>query len=417
MMTKYTVSRFFLGIATMIGACNVHGMNVVRPFKFFYNPMPHYGTRWEVFVRPEHGFRAHGYNPTSCRVNVTQIWQNDQDGLAMLDGFDCPGKISSKRTEVDADDDGVRGHLKPCATLDVDFGCTFAARRAFPYNIMLGIYMPFFTSRLHNISFIDQTGFVLAPDERVRKYLTHDFAHNVAELGCIDIGPYRRTGPGDLTLVADWLQNFPQPRPFLKNVLVNARLGLTLPTGKRENINKILAFPFGYNGTATLLFGGGLTLSYGSYARVGFDVELRKSAGHAWNQRIKTAAQQTELILLQAANAYIDYAFEQQYTIFAHLHDIICGTTLKLAYQFFKHGDDTISVCSNAFSSRIASTAERLQERNWHLMLATLDFDCSVVMPPCPRAIPIVSLYTEIPFKGKRVIVSPIIGGILNIDF
>lgn len=416
-MTKYSILRFFLYATTVIYAHSILTMNVVRPYKFFYNPYPHPGTRWEIFVRPEHGFKARGYNPESCRVNITQIWQNDQDGLAMLDGFDCKSKICLKQIEVDANDDGVRGHLKPSATLNVDFGCTFAARRALPHNIMLGVYMPFFTTHLHNISFIDETGLELAQDQRVHTYLTDNFGQNVQELGCVDIGSYRRTGAGDIAFVADWLQNFPQPRPLLKNVLVNARLGLTLPTGKRENIDKILAFPFGYNGTATIILGGGLTLSYGSYIRAGFDVELRKSAGHAWNQRIKTAAQQTELILLQKATAYIDYAFEQQYTLFAHLHDFVCGTSVKLAYQFFKHGDDTISLCPNNFSNRIASSAQRLQERNWHVLMAIIDFDCAVLMPACPRAIPTVSFYAEIPFKGKRVIVSPILGGIINVDF
>lgn len=396
---------------------NIDAMNVVRPFKFFFNPSPHYGTRWQLFMLPEYGFKARGFNPESCRVNVAQIWQPNQNAIAMLNGFDCQSCLGKKRVQVDANDDGKRGIFNVCADLKVDFGCTFAARRALPHNILLGVYLPFYTMQLKNVYWKDQTEHKSAQDIRVHDYLTDDFAQQVAELGCLDICSWRRTGLGDMSIVADWLQDFVASGPILRNVRINGRLGLTLPTGKKENIDKILAMPFGYNGTVAMIFGGGLNVALGSYVHAGFDVELREIFGNTTCQRIKTDIDQTELLFMQKARLYTDYGFEQQYTLYGELYDLIPHMSCKIAYQFFKRGDSYISTYGNCFSDKIANCSEKVQEHNWHEILATATYDFAYLTREYMRAIPSLSLFAEIPFKGKRVVVCPILGVTINVDF
>ena len=263
----------------------------------------------------------------------------------------------------------------------------------------------------------DKTRHESAEDIRVHEYLTDDFARNVFDLGCLDICSWRRTGIGDISIVADWLQDFVQAQPVLRNVRINGRLGLTLPTGKKENIDKILAIPFGYNGALTMIFGGGLNLALGSYVHVGFDVELRALFGNTTCQRIKTDLGQTELLLLQKARVYTDYGVEQQYTLYGELYDLVPHTSCKLAYQFFKRGDSFISTYGSCFSDKIANCSERVQERNWHEILATATYDFGYLTREYARAIPSFSLFAEIPFRGKRVAVCPILGAIVNVDF
>lgn len=392
-------------------------MNIVRPFKFFFNPAPHYGTRWQLFMQPEYGFRAKGFNSSSHQVNAAQILYKKESSLAMLNGFQSDSNIGKKRIQVDAEDDGVRGRLTARANLNVDFGCTLAVRRTLPHNILFGIYIPFYTIRLKNIFWCDHTKNESSQDVRVHEYLTDNIGQNVCDLGNLDIGPWRRTGLGDISIVADWLQDFIQSQPVLRNVRLNGRLGLTLPTGKKENINKILAFPFGYNGTVAMIFGGGLNLSLGSYTHAGFDVEVRALFGNTTCQRIKIDTCQTELLLLQKARVYNDYALEQQYTLYTELYDLIPHTSCRLAYQFFKRGDSAISIYGNCFSETIANNAEQLQERNWHEILATLTYDFGHIAKEQTHTIPSLSLFAEIPFKGKRVIVCPGLGISMNIDF
>jgi hypothetical protein len=51
LMLKNSIYRrlIFLSL-TYVLYTSVYGMNVVRPFKFFFNPSPHYGTRWQLFA-------------------------------------------------------------------------------------------------------------------------------------------------------------------------------------------------------------------------------------------------------------------------------------------------------------------------------------------------------------------------------
>lgn len=396
---------------------SVCGMNVVRPFKFFFNPSPHYGARWQLFVQPEHGFKARGYNPSSCRVNVAHIWNPCENALTMLNGFDSECKAGQKRIQIDANSDGTRGTYTICAELDVPFGCTFVARKTLPRNILLGIYLPVFTMHLKNICMQDHTAYATAEDIRTHHYLTDNLAEHVESVGCINMCPWHRTGLGDLAIVADWLQDFVQGRPVLRNVRLNGRVGLTLPTGKKEDLNKILAIPFGYNGCPTILFGGGLNAALGSYCHIGFDVELRSIFGRTLCQRIKTDPAQTELLLLQQAHVYTDYSLEQQYTLYAEVYDLAPHTSFKIAYQFFKRGDSTLSVCGTCFSNAIAQTAEQIQERNWHEILLNATYDLGYLTREYIRTIPTLSLYAEIPYKGKRVVISPVLGATLNVDF
>lgn len=439
-MMKLTL-RYMASICLVACMYNAtHAMNIVRPFKFFFNPAPHYGTRWQLFALPETGFDSSGFNGCSKSVKVPRLYHHTENSLAMLDGFPADSIMGKKRIELDADDDGIRGHLSVCADFRVDFGCTLAVRRTLPYNILLGIYLPFFTMKLNHIRWHDKTKNVkdkgvTAEDLRVRNNLTNGIVHNNgcikindlqqtnttgqagAESICLDVRSWRRTGLGDMAIVADWLQDFVQAKPVLRNVRLNARLGLTLPTGLKDDINKFLAFPFGYNGTASVIFGGGLNCTFGYYTHIGFDVELRSLFGNTTCKRIKVDRHQTESLLLQKARVYNDYALEQQYTIFGELHDLIPHTSCKLAYQFFKRGDSSISLYGNCFSDVIANSSRDILERNWHeiLVVATHDFGYLTRDHSC--ATPTLSLYGEFPYRGKRVITCFGLGAIINVDF
>lgn len=417
-MIRNKTCVFMLLAVTLINLHHsTYAMNMVRPYKFWYDPAPHYGTRWQIFVRPEHGFRCHGYDSCNRRVNIMQIWNCRQDALAMLNGFDICSEIGQKREQLDVSNNGTRGHFNVCADLDVDAGCTFAIRRTLPHNIMLGLYLPVYSMRLHNVRWTDLTSNKNEDDERVHEYLTDDFARNVCDLGCLSIGGWRRTGVGDVALVANWLQDFIQIRQILKNVRINARAGATFPTGLKYDPDKLMAFPFGYNKTSCFIFGGGLNLTFLTCVHAGFDIELRKPVGNSYISRIRTDQCQTDLLLLQKACVYHDYAFQQQYTLFGELFDQWSGCSIKLLYQLFKIGDDVLSVTGNNFSSRIANSAEYCQERVLHSFITMFNVDFSAIMNNTCHAVPTLSLYGEWPFRGKRYVACPIIGAVLNVDF
>ncbi len=392
-------------------------MNVVRPFKFLYNPPPHYGTRWQVFARPEYGFRGSAFNSCQCRVNPAHVWSPNQDALAMICGQTELNDLCPLSMQCGGATTNNRGHVDVCADMDVG-GCTLAFRRAFPRNIMLGFFLPFYSMRLSSLRWHDRTGYTTSDDLRVHEYITDNLDNFVATRGCLNLAPWRRTGPGDLAIVGDWLQDFYQARQVLKNVRLDARFGLTLPTGLQECITQPFSIPFGYNGSVALIFGGGLALTLGDCMHAGFDVELRKIFTHARQTRIKTSLWQTEPLLLQRTCVYNDYGIEQQYTLFGELFDLIPGLSCKLAYQFFKRGASDIALAGDCSSTMIAATGEQFGERVWHEVIPIVSYDFgNCFSDTCMRCAPTISLYGEFPFRGKRVIVCPILGAIVNVDF
>ena len=58
---------------------------------------------------------------------------------------------------------------------------------------------------------------------------------------------WKRHGPGDLMLQAEYYFHRPQAKLYLKNVGIELRLGLLIPTGLKEDVDRLLALPFGYD--------------------------------------------------------------------------------------------------------------------------------------------------------------------------
>ena len=97
------------------------------------------------------------------------------------------------------------------------------------------------------------------------------------------------------------MRDFPQCRALLNNVRVITRLGLVCPTGKREDEDRLLAFPFGNDGAWGLQFAGGIDLTFGYTLRGGIDVEFIYLFGNTRCRRIKTAPDQTDSSLFTAS--------------------------------------------------------------------------------------------------------------------
>ena len=115
---------------------------------------------------------------------------------------------------------------------------------------------------LKNVQWVNKTLNVSAGDQSVRQNLTNDFFANVATLGDgLYLGDWSRTGIGDLVLMMDWVQDFYQYKPLLKNTRVNWRIGFNFPTGLREDEDKVFARPFGFDGALGLIFGFGWALT------------------------------------------------------------------------------------------------------------------------------------------------------------
>jgi hypothetical protein len=374
--------------------------------------------KYNVTFFAEHGFDAKGFNFCGDPTNVLQIYEAEQNAIKMLEGFgpDCPQtQLLFDLLADGAFDDGVRGHFKVCGNLD--FNSVFLhARWQFIPNWFFTGYLPIHTMQLKNVVWQDLTQNVSAGDLAIKQKLLDNFFANVQELGDgLYLGPWRRSGVGDLSLVLEWIKDFPQPKPLLKNVHVNWRFGVIFPTGLQRDENKIFAFPFGLDGSYGLVFGFTLNTLLGSYLKLGFDVELVQHFGHSRCRRIKTAAGQTDLLQLAKAKAFKDYGLDQRFNLYADFRNLR-GFTIRIGYQFAKHGDDILSLDYLNFNENVANSSVNLEEYTGHEVIADVRYDFSRhLSPQAPQ--PTLSLFTRIPVMGRRSVISPTIGGAFILDF
>ena len=414
---KKCISKCFFALLFI---SNIQGMNLLlRPYDTLLRPTVYLDRCYELALWAETGVRpAQGFNEDNKMVDVLSIWNTDQDTLAMLDGFPVNSQQTQLRTALDALDDGVRGHLQFDSTLKLDFGGAVGARWYFLPHAWFTMYLPFYKAQLTNVTWKDLTVLQMPSDFRVKDLLTNNIATIVQTLGDgLDLTGWERTGLGDLNIMVEWLFSFPQERPLLTNVDLNGRVGFTLPTGLKTNENKLFAFPFGYDGAVGLLYGGGLEVQLGCYFKAGFDVQLLHLFGNTRTRRIKTAIDQSDLLLLAKAPAYKDYGLTQRFNLFIQAYHIYNGLSLLAGYQFLKKGEDRLQLETCEFSNSIANTAMSLEEWIVHSLEFKLHYDFDVCLPCDYWIAPQASLFARVPFNGKRAAAFTTVGCMFAIDF
>jgi len=395
---------------------SVLSMNVPVLYDTLLRPERAPGSRFQLAVKAQTGFSTKAFDENECVANVLNIWNKDQNSLKMLEGFDPLSPIGQLRTLINANDDCVRGHFSVAGDLDMDFGFEFSPYLYFCNDFSISLHIPVYSMKLKNVSWCEQTQDVSADDLRVKEYLTNDFCNNVRNLGCLDICGWKRSGLGDIAAIFEWMRDFKQSKPLLKNVRLSARAGISLPTGKRVDEDKIFAFSFGGDGSTGLLVGTGMDLNLASNLQAGLDIQLWHRFGNIRDRRIKTHPCQTELLLLQKACAYKEFGLTQRFNLYLELFEFLKRFSFRAGYQHIKQGDDILYLSSNKFSDEVANTAESLQERTMHSLVLNLSYNFH--RDKDSRDIhPYISLFLKLPFNGMRVAMQRTVGVVFSIDF
>lgn len=415
MRTAYLILFF----SAVTAGC-AYGMNLLlRPYDTLIRPEVYLDADYQLSMWMESGVRpAQGFNDHGLRVNPFAIWNVDQNALAMLQGFASDSPLTQLRNALDAQDDGLRGHLLFNGDMQLDWGGAVGARWYFLPHAWFTAYLPFYKVRLSDVCFADRTAQVSSADLRVRNMLTTPIREIIDEFGNgLDLNGWKRSGPGDLNVMIEWLFPFEQQRPLLKLVEVDARVGFTFPTGLKADEDKLLAFPFGYDGAVGILYGGGLNVQLGYCFKAGFDVQLLHLFGNTRERRIKTAVDQSDILLLAKMPAYKDYGLTQRFNLFVQAYHVWGGLSALVGYQFLKHGEDHLALNSCEYSSFAANSAVSLDEWIVHSMEFNLHYDFAETWCQNTCWAPQLSLFSRLPFNGKRSIAFTTVGVMLAVDF
>lgn len=419
MTQKSRIQRMLVLIGMLFSVSYSSAMNLLSPYdpliRPYYYDDDRYRTQWALFG--ETGVNTKSYNEDGCVNNPLRIWHDEQNALTMLDGFCSDTEIGQLREKLNVDDDGVRGHFRVCGDLDLRAAAAFSGRVFFFNGFTLSVHVPVYAMELKNVVWTDLTADSQNPQDLLTKQcLTNDIISNVSNLGDLDITGWQRSGLGDITVLLEWFRDFPQHRPFLQNARLNWRVGLMFPTGKRWDEDKLMAVPFGHDGGGAIPFGLGLDLTFGRYVRGGIDVELTHIFSNARDRRIKVDRDQTELLLLQKAHANKDFGLLQRFELYVEFYKVLYGFSTKIGYQYFKKGEDELSLFNPNFSNEIANTAEKLEDYTMHNLVINAWYDFGVHNEDM-RVRPELSFFARIPFNGKRSVQHTIVGARLSLDF
>lgn len=380
--------------------------NTIKPYDRYLWQEPQEPGRFQFM-----GYFASTSHEKACRwdsekvCDVLQVYECDQDALAMVRGFDpssCVGQFAIQLNDVS--DDGVRGHVVPYGKFHMS-EAGFGVRYWFIHNLYAGVYIPFVRMSLNNISWCDLTKDINQEDYVTKELLTNNLATNVCQLGGLNIcSNWKRGGIGDMSVLLGWERNFPQAKPILTNVRLALYAGASLPTGGRVNPTQLFSLPLGYDGAPGVLFGGHLGLTWKHHFIGGVEGYFTQLIGNTRLRRIKTDNNQTELLLLAQTQAHIDWGFIQRYRLYLGGYNLIRGLSFDINYQFQKQGNSTISFCGNDYIPAIAQTSRALCQWTLHTIGVNVLYDWDFDLSDKARFVPRLSFFYQHDFKGHRAI-------------
>jgi len=383
--------------------------NIFRLGLFDQTIRPYHENQTLFKVSFESSFNTTGHDILGNHVNILQMWQPNQDALTMLRGFDANSQIGKLDSNLNsASDDGIRGHIVPMGKLEA-WRVNFVLKHKLPYHLTVNILAPLMGMKLKNISWTNLTKNLTFSDQLVNANLMQNLSQIVYELGdgLQMNNDWEKIGMGDLEFILSWDKSFKQPKPILKNVDLGIYGGLSFPTGVRQNEDLIMSIPFGNDGSLGMLVGGNIQLQWWKHLRGGIIVNFLELFGTTRNRRVKTDASQSDLLLLAKTEARKGWGLTQQYNLYLEGHNLFENWSLRAAYNYIKHNNDSLAIFNQSYSNEIANTALSLQEWTQHSM----NFSLRHYGPVWAE------LYYIYPFNGKSVIQSAFLGGSLGINF
>ncbi len=417
-MIKKQYLLFMLSL-TSASIYSIAPTNLFMPYDSLLIPETWPGSRFQFSIDYEGSYKVHGFQEEDIintgkkrKVNTLQLWQCTQDALAMIKGFNSEDPLGQLSQSFNIDDDnGSHGLYVATGNFEIPINLIFSARWFLAHNFSVVLFLPYYKMTLKNVCLTEQTNHT-----SFESNLDQNFIPTLQNKGCVSLSNWERHGVGDLVAQAMWRQNFPQYRPFLKNVRLNVRFGATFPTGVKEDTNKILAIPFGNDGAWGFVFGTGLDLNISSFLRFGLDANFLYLFGNTRTRRIKTDLAQTDLFLLNQYRAYKHYGLTNWFTLYGELFRITHGLSAKVAYEFIHHDDDTVYVESDMVNPLIANSAVSLMDWTTHSFIFSLSYDPYCDFPQS-RFKPYITAFAKWGFNGRNAILADTLGVTFSLSF
>jgi len=250
------------------------------------------------------------------------------------------------------------------------------APESVPGIFSVSAYLPVKAIHIDDIAWTDLSNkYTLGGEERMSGFTSRlqDF---VTSVGGLDLHRCNRVGQGDLTVMLDWENTFKQDLDLIKQIKLEAGVGVLVPTARTtdSDINQIFAVPLGSGSAWGIPAKASLEAGVHSMASVGFAVDMLWLSDITKARRLKTAVDQTDYLLLSKGRVRHQHARTWRFSLFSRIKSPIEGLSLAAFYHFVKTGDDTLVPENNTFSNAVINSQEALKEKSSHDLVFRASF-------------------------------------------
>jgi len=422
MKNKIVVIALFMTSSLTMAA----PLGFLQPFNFMVEPEPvrptyhaKDSTKLQWGVMTQLSFDTISFNENGDQVNALQIYEPTQNIFGLYQGTGTSDKASQFINSLAGGSgggvtNGQNGLFTPTGTFSGN-QVAFFATYMFHANCYFKIALPVYKIALSDVTWTYLGNSDTFAGQSIQTELINNFMSTTYDTFGLWLNNWQESGLGDLEMYLDYINDYPQGRPVLRNVRVHLRAGLTFPTQEKQH-NYLMEMPFGNDGSMTLPFGGGLDINLGRYFQCGFRGQFSYFWGNQAMHRVKTFESQTTLFLPQYMSVYKNYSLTQMFDLYVQAYNVTKGLSLKLAYEYYKSGPNTVSVNQPGFNELVMNSDWALAESTSHTMILMLSFD-SLFLEKHDKIRPQASIFFNIPFNGSLITLANTVGLQLSLDF
>jgi len=221
---------------------------------------------------------------------------------------------------------------------------------------------------------------------------------------------YRIHGPADLACTFGWTINY-DDTGYYDFVDTTIQTGALISLANPQNNNHLLELPLGYN-----KHNGGFIIfehSYGLYDWITFGLHFQALffADSSFTQRIKTDNQQSGLVLLQKEHILEERGNQYVLGLFFKADHFIRGFSLTAGYSYTRQQESSWFLHNH--NKPYTLYDERLAGWSMQTFHFIADYD---FVDFWHKNLPIIGLVCDIPFYGKRILKTSLLGGSFAIN-
>jgi len=420
---------FFMLISSGVSA--FAPTNFYRPYDVDFRMYEWKHNNFRIGAFAELGKTTNSRNWDSNKVPTLQIYNDTESSIGMLLGVPRGSYLDKLAQSLGvsaapATDDSCRGRFKLNGTYK-EHSYIFFTRYKLPIvldgTFELAMFVPFREIKITNCNtsniWTDLTKDVLLADREFKEKVSNNVEQFAQTYGCLDINQrgWKESGLGDVVFMLGWQKDFSQQKEYLKNVRLNSRVGVSIPTGKKKDEDQALSLPLGLDGAWGIPVALGLDLDFIYRLHAGFELSYLGVFDTTRTFRMKTSLDQTDFLLMHKGVASKSQGPMWQFLLFVQAKKLFLkGLSATVSYHFVKHDENRFSPKSYDFDHAIVNSAQSLKEWSTHSFVfrgsyAPWGKDSKTKFKPQ------VSLFYKLPITGKRAFLASTIGGQIACSF